>query len=446
MAQAKHIGKIVITMDDPDAAFELPVDATPIRANGTYLITGGLGDLGLTFAGWLAKQGARHLVLIGRRNPSDTAQKAVNELKDAGVNVVIAQVDVTDIHQLKDVFTTIEQKLPPLKGVIHAAGLLADATILQMDAERFKQAYAPKVVGAWNLHELTADLSLDFFILFSSVAATLGMPGQVNYAAGNAFLDGLARFRTAQNLPAISINWGPWSEIGLAATQSNRGDRLTQQGLKSISPAKGLEAMSHVMTRQSSQIHVVSLDANKWCATQPAAARSSLFKELLSQTAPQTLEKKAHGKNLRAELLDAEAGRQRRSLFDTHLREHVAQVLHLPASRIASDKPLKTLGLDSLMSIELRNRLEDALGVSLSASLIWNYPTVNALAPFLAEKMGIPLDGQGQEPSAKEAEAKPSSNELEGLDKDELEALLAEELSAIDDTLKGSGFDTETGR
>lgn len=449
MAQAKHMGKIAITLEDPQAVFERPAAEVPIHADGTYLITGGLGDLGLTFARWLTERGARHLVLMGRSKPSPEAQKRIDDLIDSGVQVVTAQADVTDLQQLENVFSEIKHTLPALKGVIHAAGLLADATILQMDSQRFKAAYDPKALGAWNLHTLTANQPLDFFILFSSVAATLGMPGQVNYAAGNAFLDALARFRHAQNLPALSINWGPWSEIGLASTQENRGNRLAQQGLRSISPAQGLESMSVLMTQKLPQVSVVDLDTNQWCQAQPAAAQSSLFKELRVQAPAPAKEEKLPGKNIRMELLGVEAGRQRRSLFDTLLREHIAQVLHLPASRIPSDKPLKSLGLDSLMSIELRNRLEDALGVSLSASLIWNYPTVNALAPFLAEKLGVPLDESVLGSAAKEdseAEASPTASALDELDKDELEALLAEELSAIDDTLKGSGFDTEDRR
>ena len=277
MAQAKHVGKIAITMNDPEACFELSAGAAPVHADGTYLITGGLGDLGLTFAQWLAKLGARHIVLVGRNTPSEKAQGVIDELKSSDVNITAAQVDVTSIDQLSGLFAHIKETMPPLKGVIHAAGLLADGTILQMDRERFVQALAPKVLGAWNLHILTAGQPLDFFILFSSISALLGTPGQVNYAAGNAFLDALARYRHTQGLPALSINWGPWSEIGLASTQTVRGQRLWQQGLMSLSPSQGLDAMSFAMSQGIPQIAVMPLDARKWCAAQPAAASSSLF-------------------------------------------------------------------------------------------------------------------------------------------------------------------------
>lgn len=444
MAQAKHIGKIAITMEDPEASFEIPAGSISVRADASYLITGGLGDLGLTFAQWLAGQGARHLVLLGRSMPSQAAQTVIDGLQAGGVNVTSVQADVTDIVQLAEVFLQIKSKLPPLRGIIHAAGLLADATLLQMDRDRFAQAWAPKAIGAWNLHELTIDQPLDFFILFSSAASILGLPGQANYAAGNAFLDGLARFRKDQNLAALSINWGPWSEIGLASTQANRGNRLAQQGLLSISPEQGLDAMSQIMARNSSQLSVMHLDAHRWCESQPAAARSSLFKEFLAQDSPEKNQKSSAVKSIRDQLLAAEPGRQRRLLLDAYIREQVAHVLHLPSARIQPDKPLKTLGMDSLMSIELRNRLEDGLGLSLPASLIWNQPTVNALVPFLGERLGIPLDEEKQPAAQRESAAKAQTPDLDELTRDELEALLAEELSAIDDSLKGNGFGTES--
>ena len=437
MSQARHMGKIAITMEDPNASFDVHAGATLIRADGTYLITGGLGDLGLAFAGWLAKQGAQHLVLLGRSKPSASAQHLIDELRNAAINVVTAQADVTDPAQLSAVFAGIKHDLPPLRGVIHAAGVLADATISQMDRDRFMQAYAPKVMGAWNLHTLTADQPLDFFILFSSVAAVLGTPGQGNYAAGNAFLDALARFRRAHRLPALSIDWGPWSEIGLAAEQSNRGERLTQQGLKSITPRQGLDAMSLLMARKDTQIGVMAFDTGTWCMSRPAAPHSSLFKDLLNETAVAAAEKKSAARSIQEELLAASSGKERRALFETYLRENIAKVLHLAPARIPLDKPLRTLGLDSLMSIELRNRLEDGLRVVLPVSLIWNYPTVHAVTTFLAEEIGVSFEKDETaliETSLDNVENAPDT-ELENLSKAELDALLKEELEAMEDLL-----------
>lgn len=438
MAQAKHVGKIAITMEDPEAAYAAPEGMPPIRSDGTYLITGGLGDLGLTFARWLALQGARHLVLLGRSEPNESASAVIGELQSGGVHVLTARTDVTRLDQLTDLFVQLKTTCPPLRGVVHAAGLLADGTILQMDREQFAMALAPKVLGAWNLHTLTANHPLDFFILFSSVAATLGTPGQVNYAAGNAYLDGLARFRRSKNLAALSINWGPWSEIGLAATQDNRGGRLMQQGLKSLSPDQGLDSMPLVMAQENSQIAVMHLDAREWCHAHPAAARSSLLRDLAGQHTEQSHQGKSPGGDIRDELNAIESGKQRRTMFETHVRQEVSQVLRLAPSRIPLDKPLRTLGLDSLMSIELRNRLENSLHIPLSATLIWNYPTVRLLTSFLAEKIGVVFETEDHHTEGRAdavEEGHSPGSEIENLSKAELDALLKEESDAIEDLL-----------
>ncbi|MCB0171114.1 MAG: type I polyketide synthase [Anaerolineae bacterium] len=452
MAQAKHTGKIVVSIQDAEAKLDVAPGTIPIRSDGTYLITGGLGSLGLTIAEWLAQQGARNLVLIGRSQPSKMAQATINNLEAVGVNIVVAQADVTDLAQMSALFTQIEETLPVLRGVIHAAGLLADSTLLQMDQNRFSKAMAPKVLGGWNLHTLIADKPVDFFVLFSSVAALLGLPGQANYAAANAFLDALAHYRWARNLPALSINWGPWRDTGLAAAQANRGERLMLQGLKGIGTKQGLEAMSYVLAQKEPQIGVMSFEPSRWSTSYPAAVNSSLLANLLNQATDEIQEPELMKYDVREALLTTELGRQRQSLFETHIREQVAQVLRLPPSRVPLDKPLKSLGLDSLMSLELRNRLETSFGLTLSATLIWNYPTITVLVPFLAEKMQIPLATEstttkvtGDTSTLDEIETietlMDESNpnnievELENLSKKEVENLLADELATIDDLL-----------
>jgi acyl transferase domain-containing protein/acyl carrier protein len=440
MAQAKHIGKIAITLEDSNASFEVPAETIPVNADGTYLITGGLGDLGLTFARWLAERGARHLVLLGRSVPSETAQRVIDELCASDVNVIAMQADVSDMNQLSEIFARIKQTFPSLKGIIHAAGLLSDGTIPQMDQERFMLAYAPKALGAWNLHTLTADQSLDFFILFSSAAAILGTPGQINYAAGNAFLDALSRFRRVQNLPALSIDWGPWSEIGLASAQENRGQRLALEGLMSITPIQGLEVMDHTTARQIVQVAVMSFSAERWCVSHPTS--SAFMTDLLHLAADKIIEQKSH-QNIRDVLLKTEPGKGRKALFETHVREQVAYVLRMPALRVPMDKPLKTIGLDSLMSLELRNRLEDTLDISIPAAAIWNHPTVVGLTTFLATKIDIPLEMTNPENEpprnaiAQEKKPGEASTDIDNLSKTELDALLLQELNTMENLLRG---------
>lgn len=450
MAQAKHIGKVVISLQDPEVSL-VPTNnsSISIRSDATYLLTGGLGGLGLTVAKWLVDQGARHLVLTGRSGPSIAAQAIINQLEAGGVQVHVAQADVAQNQAVAGVLKEIEQSMPPLRGIIHAAGVLDDSSLLQLSREQFERVTAPKIEGAWNLHTLTQPMPLDFFILFSSVTALLGTPGQGNYAAANAFLDALAQHRHALGQPAQSLNWGPWSEVGLAAAQANRGERLAARGVASLTPQQGINALARLFQPDITQVAIMPFNLAQWTQFYPTAGKSPLFSSLEPSSAvDQPKEQKS---TVRQALLAMEAGRRRQVLLETHIREQAALVLRLAPHRVPLDKPLKNLGLDSLMTLELRNRLEVSLGVSLSATLLWNYPTVAALTPFLAEKMGIPLlaDAPSTESGSQtlDSEALPAAlqfneeveigplTDLDQLSQAEVEAMLAEELAAIDDLL-----------
>jgi len=387
-------------------------------------------------AGWLAEHGARHLALVGRsgeKHLSDAARERLNALRASGVEIQSFAADLADAQQTASVLASIRAEMPALRGVIHAAGVLDDGILAQQSAARIHTTFAPKAAGAWNLHCLTEGLPLDFFILFSSVSAPFGSPGQANYAAANAYLDGLAQQRRAAGLPALSINWGPWAQIGLAAARQ-QGGLQGLAGLNLLAPEDGLDVFGHLLDFPRAQVIVTGLDATQWQSAHPASARSSLFDGL----AAQQMEKStlASESSIRASILAAEPGRQRRSVLENFIQSQAAAVLRLPPARVDVQKPLRSLGLDSLMGIEFRNRLESSLDVSLSATLVWNYPTVSDMAPFLAEKMGIALDQAQAEAPAVEAEAQPPlSPDLEGLSDDDLAAMLDDELNALDDLL-----------
>jgi acyl carrier protein len=297
---------------------------------------------------------------------------------------------------------------------------------------------AAKVDGAWNLHVLTRQHPLDFFVLFSSATVLLGSPGQGNYVAANAFLDALAHHRRALGLPGMSINWGPWAEVGLAAAQTNRGNRLAARGLGSIQPEQGVEALARLWPQAAAQVGVMSLDLQRWFEYVPAAKQSRYFDELtLGQTSDKA---KPEAINVRSALLDAEPGRQRRTTLEEHLREQVARVLRLAPARIGLDRPLKTLGLDSLMALELRNRLETSLGLTLPATMVFNYPTIEVLTGYLAEKMSIPLDVATAAGNGAAVVATPllkTEESFDELSEAEVQAMLAEELATVDELLKG---------
>ncbi|MCU1503134.1 MAG: polyketide synthase, partial [Ilumatobacteraceae bacterium] len=381
MAQARHIGKLVLTGVDGPVNADVPT----VRPDGTYLITGGLGALGLATARHLVDRGARSLALLGRTAPNDDAAIAIAGLEANGAQIVVVAADVADREQLARALQEVGRQLPPLRGVIHAAGVLADATIGQLDGARLQAALAPKVAGAWNLHTLTQHQPLDLFVMFSSVAGLLGLAGQANYAAGNAFLDALAHERRAAGLPAQSIAWGPWGEIGLAATDANRGGRLAARGLGGLVTADALAAFDALLVDGDIHAAVMPFDAARWAASDPGA--QPLLGPLLEQVETQSVRA-----GLRDSLLAAPEGRRRRGLLEDAVCAELAPVLRLAPERINRRRPLKAMGLDSLMALELRNRLERETNLTLSATLAFNYPTVALLAAHLAERMDVELE------------------------------------------------------
>ena len=262
MQQAQHIGKIVLDFD---------IQTSPIiHPDGTYLITGGLGGLGLETAAWLVEQGARHLALLSRRSTPDAeATAAIEQLRQQGTDVRLFQADVAEQSQLATALTQIKATLPPLRGVIHGAGVLRDGVLQQLTWEQMKPVLAPKVWGAWNLHELTQDLPLDLFVLYSSAAALLGSPGQGSHVAANSCLDALAHHRHRLGLPALSINWGPWSEVGSAATDAIH-QQMQSRGVGAIAPSQGRQALSKLLlqTPSSNSVSQVGVIPIRWSQLQ----------------------------------------------------------------------------------------------------------------------------------------------------------------------------------
>ncbi len=335
-----------------------PDEVLAFRPDATYLITGGLGALGLLVSRWLADHGARHLLLLGRSAPRGEADQVLSELRQAGVSVTVALADVTDSDQLRTALAATGDGAP-LRGVVHAAGLLDDGMLLALDAERFQRVMAPKIGGAWNLHALTRELPLDFFVLFSSASSLLGSSGQGAYAAANAYLDALAHHRRSEGLPALSINWGPWAQVGLAAAEENRGERLAQLGLAGIRPDMGLEALSRLLGSTPAQAAVLPMD---WARFGHRAGAKPLYAHLIpEQATEEALELRipAAG-SLRQELL-ALPTEARQDRLVAYLAQELSRSLRIPVARIDPEVALPRLGLDSLTATELKNRIRDGL-------------------------------------------------------------------------------------
>ena len=234
--QTRHIGKVVLSFASQSAS--------PVRPDGSYLVTGGLGGLGLGVAQYLVQQGARNIVLAGRNAASAHAKEIIAELEAAGATVVAAQADIANEN---DVNRLIGLCAKPLRGIVHAAGVLDDGITENQTAARFARVMAPKVQGAWLLHRYSQSEPLDFFVCFSSMASAMGAAGQINYAAANAFLDGLAQYRRARGLSGLSINWGPWATVGMAANLS-----VASQGVDKIDVEDGLRVFGELLANQRS--------------------------------------------------------------------------------------------------------------------------------------------------------------------------------------------------
>ncbi|MEM7535282.1 MAG: alpha/beta fold hydrolase, partial [Chloroflexota bacterium] len=367
----RHVARL--TRASTQATTETDTDV--VRSDATYLITGGLGALGLLAARLLVELGATRLVLMGRSQPKAEAQKTLDTLTAMGATITIAQADVADGKHVANALNAIDKDYP-LRGVIYAAGVLDDGAIMNQRWSRFTTVFAPKVMGAWHLHTLTQDTPLDFFILFSSIAALFGSAGQANHGAANAFLDALAHHRQAQGLPARSINWGAWSEVGQAAGYVAQMDGT---GMGVISPTQGIEVLAHLLTQaqtyQQVQVGVTPID---WLRYDENTAFYQKFEQASRPANSQTnsLVEQVAGK-------DAEIQQQ---LLTTYIQEQVAHILqHDSIEHIDASHRFRELGMDSLTSMELRNRLQEALDHPLSAGVVFNFPAPDSLAAHIVQ-------------------------------------------------------------
>jgi acyl carrier protein len=350
-----------------------------------------------------------------------------------GVRVVISRGDVSDRNYLEQLFSTFGHSLPGLRGVIHAAGTLDDGVLAQQTWERFEKVMAPKVDGAWHLHSLSKDQSLDFFVLFSSAVSVLGSAGQANHVAACGFEDALAHYRRSLGLHALSVNWGPWGEVG-AATRNAVSDRLAMKGFHSIQPPQGLHALEQLLIEDRVQIGVMSVDWLQYVDSLPQGSHSKLFSRVLNgDDAVDTKkhERKTSQSSALLEQLRQAPLRNRRAVLEAHVRDQAIRVLGLsPSFKLDLSQGLATLGMDSLMTIELKNRLQASVGKTLPSTIVFDHPTVIALAEYL-EKNVLMLVDPTQQPTAMAApdKAGKSADDLEHLSDDEAEAILMKELS-----------------
>lgn len=387
MAQAKHIGKIVVSPDGgkPLALVSAPQNDSLVSADASYLITGGYGGFGLAVAQWLVENGARHLVLTGRKGiPSEAAQATIDDL-NRRCRVTVVKANVARDDEMASLFSEMAATMPPLRGIVHAAMVLDDGPVLQQTADRMRAVMGPKMSGAWNLHRLTLALPLDFFVLFSSFTSLVGNPGQANYVAANCFLDVLAWQRRAMGLPALAINWGAIDEVGYVAQHDEVARHLDRIGIAAFSPDQAVAILASLLRGNRAQIGAARVDWQKVVTAMPHVAASPQFAHLARRSDKKAVRDK--GEIFSDRLQSAPTG-ERPALMDAFLRERIATVSGAAATKLNFDLPIVDLGVDSLMAVELEMVIRVEVGIDLPAGLLLDHRvTVAELGRQLLDKL-----------------------------------------------------------
>ena len=425
LAQARHVGKVILDMPQPGGA--------ALRADACYWITGGMGGLGLEVARRFLDRGARHVLLTGRREADPRLEARLQSLRQDGARVEYRACDVSSGPAVRRLMLDLDEEGVALRGVIHAAGTIDDAMMAGQNLNRLFKVFEPKGMAAFNLHRATAAVPLDFFVIFSSTAAILGPPGQANYAIANAIIDAMAHDRRAQGLPALSLNWGPWAEAGLAAEMNEQNRRrLAARGMSFIDPDQGLAAMEALMALPLAQAAVVPIDWDRHADSLPSRVLAGMFEHL-------TRKPRQTARPFLAELERAPPPRHR-ALLESFVREQIARALGLvDGGRISAGQRLFDLGVDSLMAVELRNRLEAGLKKPLRTTLIFDFPRVDALTQYLADEVlhlahatvSPDIEMPGDDSALNGIDSR-TADELD-LDSDSLERLSERELASLVD-------------
>jgi thioester reductase-like protein len=382
LQKAKHIGKIVCTMPDTDLEVS-PIGGTNIpmfNDRSTYLITGGLGGIGLELAKWMAQSGAKHIALVGRNPPNNRASEEILRLNAKGKNVFCMHYDVGNFDQCKTLLESLKSEdlnLPPLRGIMHAAGVLSDAIYANQSWEKYQATYNPKVNGALNLHELTMNYPLEHFVMFSSAVASMGSMGQSNHASANFFLDSLVNYRNYIGLNASTVNWGQWGQVGVAAN-------IEIVGLKPFSPLQGISALERALKSQKSQICVC--DADFSIIRQVFNGNRKYMEDLKLKQTDLTKEIMIDNEQFWNDFDGATDEEGRLEVVKRFVRSMIRQILKFSKDDpMSDDENFQDMGMDSLMMIEMKNVVQSTLGkrATITVNSVKDCHTVNELSTKL---------------------------------------------------------------
>jgi phthiocerol/phenolphthiocerol synthesis type-I polyketide synthase D len=358
-------------------------DGAVVRADGSYIVTGGLGGLGMVVARWLVAGGAGRLVLNGRTEPTDFQRSDLAELA-ASAEIVFVPGDIAAAGVADRLVAAAEETGRPLRGLVHAAGVTGDGIVAAVTKEDLERVWAPKVAGALRLHAATAGRELDWWVGFSSMASLLGLPGQLAYTTANAWLDALVAWRRASGLPATAIGWGQWSDVGMSRA-------LTYSVLDPITPVEGTEALESLVGGNLTRVGVGRMRLDRAIATNPEFRDLGYFERVVEEfdatTDHRSTDDDADQAQVPAQDWSQIPAEDRAGELTTRVQAILAKELRMPASAVDVDRPFPELGLDSMMAMAVLKETQKLVGIDLSASMLWNHPTVSLLATYLVEML-----------------------------------------------------------
>lgn len=415
-----YSGPAVSVIEIPDFP-ELAGTATGIHGDGSYLITGGLGGLGLAVAERLARAGARHLVLVGRSAPDLQARDRIAAVESHGAEVVTARIDMGDGPAVRGLLDDFGKTWPPLRGVVHAAGLLANRISMQLGFDEFRQVLTSKVLGVCHLEGHPATQAVDFFVNFSSLASMLGSPGQANYAAANAFLETMSSYRVAGGRSGLAVAWGPWSDVGMAAAAYNLA-RLADFGIGVVGLGKGLDLLeTFIIGRAAGVVGVLPMDWETWASGRRQLACVPYFLDVV----PEIARSHVAGQRIDAAQLVGMEPNEQLPAVTAAVVSAVAGTLRIDPSTVEVDVPLVSMGLDSIVALELKERIESLLDIVVrTSSLVGGQSIARMAEQFhaeLSERASPPVS-----PTAPTDLAPVAPEPASELSREEIERLLAE--------------------
>jgi acyl transferase domain-containing protein/NADPH:quinone reductase-like Zn-dependent oxidoreductase/SAM-dependent methyltransferase/acyl carrier protein len=439
MAGGKHIGKVIVSFPQSfvPRRGEPIAPQFEIKGDGCYLITGAFGGFGKVLAEWLVQSGARHLVLSSRSGASTPEAEAfVQKLRDSGTQVQIVKADAGSSTDIARLFSEISQTGQPLRGVFHLAMAIDDAVLSKLNRDRMATVIGPKAVGAWLLHEATREMTLDCFVMFSSISSIFGNPAQGNYVAANAFLDSLAHHRRTLGLPALTINWGVLGGEGYVARNTRVAEFLAKQGTTELSPAEVISILESSLRAPGPQVAAIRVDWAKWRTFFRGMQANPLLERIFAAVEGQESAGVTSDWRNRIESASPE---EKEAVIAQAVREVVGSVLRVKPDSLRNDQPLTDLGLDSLMGVEIENSLEAAIGVALPPTSLMRARTIGQIAALMATHMGgsaptAAAPSAAAQPTTADPGAAASEIDFDALSSEEIDRIIGDEKNLIEAT------------